>query len=86
MIRRCPSCDRPGVRSGHLMCGPCWRSVPAGLRHAVNRTWRGCKDAFIDSPKWKLYYVARKAAIAAAVTSLVRAWRRGSGGGALNAA
>lgn len=63
MSRRCPGCDRPDVRAGHLMCGLCWWHVPAGLRRAVNRTWRACKDVYIDSPKWKLYYAARTAAI-----------------------
>lgn len=77
MIRRCPGCDqsRPGLRADHLMCTWCWWHVPAGLRRAVNRTWRACKNVYIDSPKWKPYYAARAAAIDA-VKRL-----EGSGGG-----
>ncbi|MBI1321307.1 MAG: hypothetical protein GC168_20470 [Candidatus Hydrogenedens sp.] len=37
--RVCPACGAP-AKSGQLLCRACWGMVPAGLRAAVNRTWR----------------------------------------------
>lgn len=38
--RLCPTKCGRNVRRGHLMCGPCWRLLPAELQRPVWATWR----------------------------------------------
>lgn len=45
MAGECPSGCGRSLKVGHLMCGPCWREVPADVQREVNRTWRAYSKA-----------------------------------------
>lgn len=77
MTHRCPTCPNHVHSSERLMCGLCWRQVPAAIQRELYAAWRVCRMHFLDHASWQLYYKVRRAAIEAV---------KGSGGGALNAA
>lgn len=61
----CPTgCGRT-AKSGHLMCGPCWREVPQHLQNEVLRAWRKWRRDFGDTDAFEEYLGARDAAIGA---------------------
>lgn len=65
----CPTGCGRAVRRGHLMCGPCWATVPKHLQRDVNRTWRAYSAAAFggrdDFPEKRAgYEAAREAALA----------------------
>lgn len=69
----CPTgCGRK-VRSGHLMCGPCWSEVPGDLQRDVLRTWRAYSRSAAagadDFPERGQAYEAARTAALEAVTS-----------------
>lgn len=58
----CPTGCGRGVRTGHLMCGPCWHQVPRDLQRDVVRTWKAYNDDPTDQA-WFAYVEAREAAL-----------------------
>lgn len=65
MSRQCPTCAELVLSREHLMCRACWRKVPAALQRQLMIAWAKCRARYIDHAKWKPYYKAREAAIAA---------------------
>lgn len=66
---KCPVMCGRTVRRGHLMCGPCWSTVPKHLQSDVMRTWRAYSKAATagadDFPERRnAYEAAREAALA----------------------
>lgn len=53
-------------RRGHLMCGPCWSSVPKFLQRDVLNTWRRWRRNRADAGALRAY----RSAVDAAMTSV----------------
>lgn len=63
---RCPiaGCER-GRGTGMLMCGPCWRRVPAALKGDVYTAWRARQRSPFDPHLAVAHESAKRAAIEA---------------------
>lgn len=54
----CPvGCGR-ARRDGHLMCGSCWRRVPASAQREVYRSWRAWNKDLADPELARAYRAA----------------------------
>ena len=59
----CPGLCGRKRRTGELLCKPCWRSLPAGIRGEVYKNWRFAYAHLSDKVAWSHYLQARRVAL-----------------------